>query len=353
MKKIILSTLMLILCVATYAQNPKRMTLPTLKFDEARLQQLDANARTMYADPADVNPFEEEQAERWRGKEWELMVLNYFLCVRSSQNQASDDGEVTKAYSDIEVEQVQSAMLDRYFQAKGIAVPTDLVERYNLVDKYINAIVEETEFLGDGNMWQINFYANTQYIFKTYLSQRLDRELRAASSDYSIELMEEEEAFRPYAEGIGDVFMNGCLAANDNLYYSMLPLDVACFGIEVEEFRVESLKRLSPMIGLGKFQVEEVPASLAVQYGADFNTVLADYSETLKKADVEKDVRKQWATALSETIQNLNGLLEKRDLIAAKLSEDSRKSFNTDSMYLVELIVRAMRGETLIEDDAE
>ena len=90
-----------------------------------------------------------------------------------------------------------------------------------------------------------------------------------------------------------------------------------------------------------------------MQYGADFNTVLADYSETLKKADVEKDVRKQWATALSETIQNLNGLLEKRDLIAAKLSEDSRKSFNTDSMYLVELIVRAMRGETLIEDDAE
>lgn len=346
---------MLLACAAAFAQNPKRMDLPKLTFSQPRLQELDAHARTRYADPEDVNPFEIEQAKRWKGKEWELMVLNYFLCVYASQDQPTEDGEVLPYFTDAEVERVESAMLSRYFEAKGIEEPFNVTALYNLVEERVNSIVEETEFLGDGPMWHINFYAHMQHLFTRYLAQRLAYELRA-NGDHDDDrwgLTDEEAAFRNYAKGLSNVYLNGLLAENENLYYSMLPLEVSCFGIDVEESRIESLKRLSPMIGDESFSVEQISPAVAQQWGADFNTLLEAYAKTIKEVDVDKQVRKLWSQELNEAIQYLNEFLSKRDVTAEEMNEENRKFFENDSMYYVELLVKALRGESYTFDDEE
>ena len=346
---------MLLACAAVFAQNPKRMELPKLTFNQPRLQELDAHARKHYADPEDVNPYEIEQEERWKGKEWELMVLNYFLCVQNSQDQPTESGEVLPYYTDAELERVESAMLSKYFEAKDIDVPFNITGLYAVVEKHVNGLVEETEFLGDGPMWHINFYASLQHLFTKYLAQRLAHELRA-NGDHDDDrwgLTDEEAAFRNYAKGLSNVFLNGLLAENENLYYSMLPLEVSCFGIDVEESRIESLKRLSPMIGDESFGEEQISAAAAQQYGADFNTMLDAYAKTIKEANVDKEVRKLWSQELNESIQYLNEFLGKRDVTAEEMSEENRKFFDNDCMFYVEFLVKALRGESYASDDEE
>lgn len=346
---------MLLVCATMFAQNPKRMKLPKLTFNQPHLQELDANARARYADPQDINPFEEGEAERWKGKDWELMVLNYFLCVYSSQNQPSDEGEVVQAYTDAEVERVLTAMLDKYFEAKDIEVPFNIVGLYTVVEKHVNSIVEEAEFLGGGSMWHINFYANMQHVFTTYLAQRLAHELRA-NGDHDDDRWgqeNEEAAFRKYARSLSNVYMNGLLAENENLYYTMLPLEVSCFGIDVEMSRIESLKRLSPLIGDESFGEEQISPAAAQLYGADFNTLLEAYTKTMKDVDVDKEVRKQWYKELNEAIQNLNEFLAARDVTAKEMNEENLKFLENDSMFYVELLVKALRGESYAGDEDE
>lgn len=353
-KRILLALLSLVFSLALSAQAvPGRKALPKLTFDNPVLQECADRAAAQYNLESDINIYE-QIPERWHGNDWELLMLNYFIAVDAISD--VEEGSDEKPFSPNEAEQVQSAMLDKYFAGCKIQLPKKNPARFEAVEHHVMDLLEKLSLL-DGSQMEINTHVNIQYMLNQYLSVRFARELRelpGLSTDMRAALLDEEDAFRKYADAlVANNMYTLWSAVGGFMYFSMLPMEVNAFGCNVEEYRVRSLKLLSPKVGGARYEVEDSRVRPSEETPVQFEKAFKDYVQLLDDIEGEEENKETCLQALIDLVTKFNEFAPKRDAISALLPESEQDDFTWDSLGYMQLFIDGGYYEDADDEDEE
>ena len=242
-------------------KRPVRLKLPDIEnqFTDARLKELHRKAAKKYADEKNFNEWED--SAEWVNLDEQLMLLNYFYAADKSCYKETDDTFQPSLYQPTEWEQVCTAMLMSCFKSRHRSLPNALPARFKVVEKEVNAILENIGFLfsieNPRCVAQEGCYVSK--MLRQYQYLYLARETNAKAPKSAISALQEEsrawEELRSSLFSTYYFFTSETQFGGDPVMGGSFLTGMACEEQSyIDEFRLSSIKRFSAIIGAGDFK---------------------------------------------------------------------------------------------------
>lgn len=242
-------------------KRPVRLQLPDIEnqFTDARLKELHRKAAKKYADEKNFNEWED--SAKWVNLDEQLMLLNYFYAADKSCYKETDDTFQPSLYQPTEWEQVCTAMLMSCFKSRHRSLPNALPARFKVVEKEVNAILENIGFLFSIEkprcVAQEGCYVSK--MLRQYQYLYLARETNAKAPKSAISALQEEsrawEELRSSLFSTYYFFTSETQFGGDPVMGGSFLTGMACEEQSyIDEFRLSSIKRFSAIIGTGDFK---------------------------------------------------------------------------------------------------
>lgn len=329
--------------------TPADATLPKLKFDDESLQELADLADREYRESYATYTFEAEP-KKWRGKSWQLMMLNYFLSVNSVLNSQTENEGAQKIFSQAQAEQVQTAMFSNYLRSCKVAEPKDLVQRMNLVEKQVTALSEELTYMDEGSQFEMNTHASVNKILNRYLVLRMGREIKEklGESETLPFLDDEDTSFMDLYENLEESYSNYLtIVDGGGMYFSMMPLIVSGFCSVVLDFRLQSLKRTATLLGIANFGIGTTKKNDIVAAGKDPFVAAESYRAVLRDTDIDNGELVSMAKDRLEGMVNAyKDFLQMREELSHYIPQEKIAIYNADTKAYGALVAEACSSES-------
>jgi len=327
MKRILFFALMIFFAGSSWAQLPKRMELPALKFSSENQSSLYSLVCKTCAEN-DAYSFEDEDyADDWAKHPKERMGAAFMVTLMHVQR--SLEGVSVR---DIAV--VAKTFLDDFLAAEGKKVPGAYPFNYkaykNCVERFLAPV--EDRMIG-GSQFEMNQYAyanSEKSLFLTILNNFLV-ESRFKQSNLKAAFEAEEDAWLRLRDCLGDVVYNYKVEINGGIGYSMLPLEVA--GVK---FRADEVRNQSAGI-LYAVSREDIGVVAAPMEDEIDDSTLADSFKRIKEEGKGVDI--------TELTENWNRFLSCRNEVEAILPASAKTLYNKDTQRYKMFIANFVQTE--------
>lgn len=343
---VFLSALMLSLAsAASFAQKP---VLPELSFADVQMQKLADQAAEAYQSPDVFSTFERD-LNSWKGRQPQLMMLNYIMIVNNIMSEQAVTDDPKTDYTTEEAITVQTAMFEKYLEARGIVIPKDFVERFNLMEEQVEALSGELEYMQDGPQFQLNQHAFVTNELKKFLALQLGWTLIKKKGESEVQgfLSGEEIQFEQFLSCASYSKMNyEVIKSGGGMYFSMLPLIVSYFENRLLGCRILSLKRVAGLLGIADFGNVPFPDDLPPLAPGEPEKSLKAYGASLPISDIENEqVVKSAEDAFDKAMDAYTFFMEARKELADYIPDSGLQAYNKDTETYRALMLLAHVGE--------
>lgn len=330
------------------ANNSTEINLPKLSFADGNLQKLANLAEQRYKSEEGKYAFEEHPA-KWSGKPWQLMMLKYILTVNDILEMTDDNGNKKYDFTNNEAEQVQTAMMKKYFEGRKIAVPADIAGRFNLVQKHVMAFEKDAEFLANGPQYEMNFISGVGVTLRHYLVLRLSREIceKLANTEVQSFVSQEQNLYDYFFTKLSE--SNGYYLLLTNGYgdhYSMWPLETSGFSQRVLDQRITSLKRMAVALNINGFNVPAPAAGDEAALDKELSSKIRSYLEYIVTEDFGNiNINMKANTAVKECMEAYSNFMQSRKDLGDYIPNKRYLPLQQETVEYIKLMIEAHSAE--------